>query len=80
MSKFLLSVTENYRVDSEPEAKNLIEEAKKANVGSLTKFSSVYKTQKQKGEVVDSWYRVSLTKEFTKEKDPDTQVDVHYEG
>ena len=28
MSKYLLSVTENYRIDSEEEAKNLIEEAR----------------------------------------------------
>ena len=69
--KYLIEVTENYRVDSEKEATALIEEAKQnQRQYSLSKYSSVQKERKSKGEVIDSWYRVSLTKKFTDEKEP----------
>ena len=41
-----------------------IEEAKKDSQYTLSKYSSVYKERKQKGEVIDAWHRVSLTKTF----------------
>jgi hypothetical protein len=33
---------------------------------------------KAKGEVVDEWYRVILTKDFNIEKEPDKYVEVNY--
>lgn len=75
--KYLITATETYRVDTEPEADALIEEAK---AEGLNKYSCTYKEAKQKGEVVDSWYRVVLTKNFTEEKNPDRTVTVSYEG
>lgn len=75
--KFLLETTENYRVDTEEEAKELIEKAKHEPY-TLKKYSSQYKERKQKGEVVDAWYKVTLTRFFTNEKEPDGQVDVEY--
>lgn len=76
--KYLLNTIETYRVESEEEAEVLIEEAKAA--GTLNKYSCTYKEKKSKGEVVDDWYRVTLTKVFTDEKDPERSVDVKYEG
>ena len=79
--KYLIEVTENYRVDSETEAAALIEEAKQnQRQYSLSKYSSVQKERKSKGEVVDSWYRVSLTKKFTDEKEPYVSVVPTYES
>ena len=79
--KYLIEVTENYRVDSEKEAAALIEEAKQnQRQYSLSKYSSVQKERKSKGEVVDSWYRVSLTKKFTDEKEPYVSVVPTYES
>ena len=47
MSKYLISTTEVYRVDSEQEAAKLIEEAKHSDKYTLSKYSSVYKERKQ---------------------------------
>ena len=79
--KYLIEVTENYRVDSEKEAAALIEEAKQnQRQYSLSKYSSVQKERKSKGEVIDSWYKVSLTKKFTDEKEPYVSVIPTYES
>lgn len=80
MSKYLISVTENYRVDSEAEVETMLEEAKNDNNFILSKYTSTFKEQKAKGEVVDTWYKVSLTKTFTEEKDPDKQVNITYDS
>lgn len=76
--KYLLNVTENYRVESEAEVEKLIQEAKDSGEFILSKYTSQFKEQKQKGEVVDSWFKVSLTKEFTKEKEPDGCTTIEY--
>lgn len=78
MSKYLLKVEEVYRADSEAEATQIIEDAKKDNQFILSKYTSVKRERKQKGEVIDEWMRVTLTKTFTDEKEPDVQVDVTY--
>lgn len=75
--KYLTDVMEVYRVDSEAEADQLLETAKASGV--LNKYSCVYKEKKQKGEVIDSWYKVTLNKKFTDEKDPDRQMTISYE-
>ena len=76
--KYLISTTEIYRADSEVEAVQLIEEAKADNHFILAKYSSQFKERKQKGEVIDSWYQVSLKKVFTDEKEPEFSCKVSY--
>ena len=76
--KYLIKTVETYRVASEGEAKQLIEESKKDRNFTLSKYSSEYKCSKAKGEVVDEWYRVILTKDFTPEKEPDCTTTVSY--
>ena len=71
MSKYLIKTTEVYRCDLEQEAINLIEAAKHDPRYTVTKHSSEIKYTKQKGEIVDEWRRVTVTKEFTDEKEPD---------
>lgn len=78
MSKYLINTVEKYRVDSEAEAADLIEKSKKSKEYTLSKYSSVYKERKQKGEVIDAWYQVSLTKVFNDEKEPDNTVSIAY--
>lgn len=75
---YLLKTTEEYRADSEREATELIEAAKADTRYVLSKYSSVKKERKAKGEVVDSWYHVSLTKTFDDEKDPEGEASVEY--
>lgn len=79
MAKHLISVLEVYRVDSEEEAANLIQEAKDSHKYTLSKYSSVYKERKMKGEVVDAWHKVSLTKVFDDEKEPIACVEIEYD-
>ena len=68
--KYLIQTVETYRVDSEENAAALIDEAKTDHNFVLTKYTSEHKEKKAKGETVDSWYRVTLTKFFTDEKEP----------
>lgn len=70
MSKYLISRTEVFRADTENEAMSLIESAKRSSDYTLTKYSRDYKEKKSKGEIADSWYRVSLTKVYDDEKEP----------
>lgn len=73
---YLIETTEIYRVESEDDAKELVEEAKRTS--TVAKYSCVYKEKKAKGEVVDSWYRVSITKKWDDEKDPCGSTKVSY--
>ena len=79
MSKYLIQTTEVYRADSEAEAQEIISAAKAAEEYILTKYSSEKKEVKAKGNLVDEYYKISLTKAFTDIKSPDTQVDIIYD-
>lgn len=74
MSKYLLTATEVYRVDTENEVEELIQNAKDSYEFELKKYNREYKTKKQGGEIVDEYYKVSLVKVFNDEKDPVTPV------
>lgn len=78
MAKYLVRVTEQYRVDDEFEAKNLIEESKNNSNFTLNKYSSEYKCKKVKGEIEDEWYRVTLVKDFADEKMPTFSTTITY--
>ena len=79
MSKFLVSTCEVYRVESEAEVKKAIEEAKNNSSFNLTKYVSEYKERKLKGEVVDSYYKLTLTKNFNDIKEPTATVNIDYQ-
>lgn len=74
--KYLIETTEVYRVDSEDEAKTVIEDAKRSS--TVAKYSCTYKTRKQKNEIVDSWYHVTITKTWDEEKEPSGATKVVY--
>ena len=76
--KYLITTTEVYRFSSEDEATNFIEAAKKESGYVLTKHTVEYKEKKQKGEVIDFWWKATLIKSFNDEKEPETDVDVEY--
>ena len=44
----------------------------------LTTVTETYRG-KQKGEVIDAWYRITLTKVFDDEKEPMNNVEVIYD-
>lgn len=62
--QMLLNVIETYRVDTEEEAKALIEAAKQDSSFELVKYSSEYKEKKSKGEVISAGYCLKLTKNY----------------
>lgn len=70
MSVYRIKREETFRADTEREAARVIDEAKASNKFILAKFTSVKKEAKQKGEVVDEWYRVTLTQVYDSEKEP----------
>lgn len=76
--RYLIKVTEQYRCDNEEEARTLIEEAKRNNQYTVTKSSSEIKTVKSKGEIIDEYRRVMITKDFTSEREPDRQLIPEY--
>ena len=80
MAKHLISVVETYRVDSEDEVARIIKEAKEDDTCELIKHNSVKKERRQKGEVIDAWYRLSLTKLFDDEKEPMSEVSISYQN
>ncbi len=79
MSKYLVSTTETYRVDTENEATKAIEEAKQDGSYVLGKYTSEHKERKSKGEVIDEYWKLTLTKLFNDIKEADTLVNVSYE-
>ena len=76
MAKYLTIVTETYRVDSEDEAKVVVEEAKKTS--TVSKYNCIYKSKKVKGEIVDDYYVVTLNKKFDDVGDPCGSMKVVY--
>lgn len=79
MSKFLVSTVETYRVNTDEEAKKLIEDAKNSSMFDLGKYSSEYKQKFSKGELIDEYYKVVLTKKFNDIKDPSQHIKVDYD-
>lgn len=79
MSKYVTTISENYRVDSEREAANLIEEAKKDNRFTVLKSSTTYKHHKEtKANPEEEYWIVSITKEFNEVRNPDRTVTISY--
>lgn len=76
--RYLTQVTETYRVDDEEQVLTMIEEAKQDKKFTLTKHTSQFKERKAKGEVIDQWFKVTLTKVFTDEKEPEANVTITY--
>ena len=67
MSRLLTKQTDAYRVDTEEEAVEMINDAKDGQTRggyTLTKSGDTMKTKKAKGEIVDSWFIVSLEKSY----------------
>ena len=77
--KYLIQTVETYRAGTEAEAQGIIAEAKVAGEYNLTKYASEKKEVKAKGEVIDEYFKVTLTKVFTDIKEPDTIASVIYE-
>lgn len=54
-----------FKVDTEAEATALIEEQKQLSKGVVS-YKADYKTKMSKGEIIDEWYIVTVTHDYTK--------------
>lgn len=63
--KELFKQTFTYKVPSEEDAVTLIEE-EKANSKGLVTYKTDFKSKKEKGEIVETWYIVTITHDYTK--------------
>jgi hypothetical protein len=61
--KKLLKETYEMRVDTEEDAMNLVEE-ERAQAKGVIDSSITYKTKKSKGEIIDDWYVVKITRKY----------------
>lgn len=83
MGKYLISTVETYRVESEAEATQLIATAKASGQYKLSKYASEKKEVKaksgpEKGEVIEEYWKVALTKVFNDIKEPEDEIAVKY--
>lgn len=63
----ILKTTEEFRCETEEEAKELVEEMKEKSLSGgyeVTGWSATRKDKKSKGEIIDSAYLVKITKIF----------------
>ena len=65
MGEILLEVIEKYRCVSEEQAKNLIEESKNSSEYELKKYNVDNKELKSKGEVIEEYSILTLTKQYS---------------
>ena len=77
--RYLLSVTETYRVPTVEDAKQLHDEMLHDPNFELTAYSYKQKQIKTKGQVVEEYQVVTAKKMFNEEKDPVSSVTVSYE-
>ena len=67
---YYVTKTVKCRADTEKEAQELINNAKQSKTSVLTKYTSTKVEKKKKGEIVDEYYRVTLTQQLDNEADP----------
>lgn len=78
MSKYMITDTTVYRVDTVEEVELLHEELANDPKFTLASFSYKTKYSKSKGEIIDEWQQVTAKRVFTEEKNPDVQTDITY--
>lgn len=79
MAAYLIKSVETYRLPSESAVEKFLNDLKENPMFELIKYSSTKKDIKEKGEILESYYRVDVTKAFNSEKYPDSEIDVIYE-
>lgn len=77
--RYLLSVTDVYRVPTVADVEKLHEELSNDSNFQLTAFSYKTKYVKAKGEIIDEYQVVTAKKVFNDEKEPEQFVTVTYE-
>lgn len=79
MSRYLTQTVETYRINTEEEVKETLEEFKAETGYEVKKASYEKKQTKEKGEVVDEYWILSVTKIFNDPKEPYSKVNIVYD-
>lgn len=75
---YLLSTTEIWRVPDMEAADALEESLRDQPEYNILKFNKTQKNKKVQGEIVEEWVRVSVTREFNLEREPENIVSLNY--
>lgn len=75
---YLIKTIETYRCRDEDEAKSFIDAMKENHQYEIIKHKMEKKALKAKGEIVDEWTRLEVTKIFNDEKEPYSDVVISY--
>lgn len=76
--KYLLTTTEKYRVATVAEVEALHEEFLNDPNYTLASFGYTTKYIKAKGQIVEEYQVVTAKKTFNDEKEPESNINVHY--
>lgn len=60
----LLKESYEMKVATEEEAMDLINEERDSSKEGTLDYKTVYKTKKSKGEIIDDWYVVTITRKY----------------
>lgn len=61
----LRKLTHEMRLETEEDVAAMIDKFKEESEGIVT-YKTAYKDKKVKGEVIDTWYILTITEDFTK--------------
>lgn len=79
MAAYLVKSVETYRLPTEEAVDKFLNELKENPIFEIIKYTSTKRDVKEKGEIVESFYRVEVTKKFNDEKFPGSEIDIIYE-
>lgn len=73
---YLIKTVETYRLGSEPEVEEFLANQKEKY--EIVKYNSERKEIKEKKEVVDTYYLLTVTKIFNDPKEPERIIEIEY--
>lgn len=76
--RYLTKVVETYRIPTVEQAQSFHEELKNDSRFTVSSFSTKTKAIKEKGEIVEEYQLVTVSKLFNIEREPDGVVEIEY--
>lgn len=76
--KYLLTRTDIYRCDDDTEAENFVQELKSSGM-NVVASTIQQKERKSKGEIIDSYSKLTVKVLYNDEKEPDEPYNFHNE-
>lgn len=77
--KHLIKTTETYVLSNENDVEKFLDTLKDDPLFELSKYSSTKKVIKEKGEIIDEYIKLDITRVFNQEKEPCKKVEIKFE-